>query len=47
MVIFGIGLAVSGMTDPMKVLAFLDIAGDWDPSLLFVPGGAVGGIAQF
>jgi hypothetical protein len=40
--IFGIGLAVSGMTDPLKVLGFLDVAGDWDPSLLFVLGGALG-----
>jgi uncharacterized membrane protein YedE/YeeE len=40
--IFGIGLAVSGMTNPLKVLAFLDVGGNWDPSLLFVLGGAVG-----
>jgi uncharacterized protein len=39
---FGIGLIVSGMTRPSKVLAFLDVFGDWDPSLLFVMGGAVG-----
>ena len=39
--IFGLGLTVSGMIDPAKVLGFLDIAGDWDPSLLFVLGGAV------
>lgn len=38
---FGIGLIVSGMTDPSKVLGFLDLAGNWDPSLAFVMGGAV------
>jgi uncharacterized membrane protein YedE/YeeE len=40
--IFSIGLAVSGMTQPKKVLAFLDIFGDWDPSLMFVMVGAIG-----
>lgn len=40
--IFGFGLALSGMTQPQKVLNFLDIAGSWDSSLLFVLGGAVG-----
>lgn len=40
--IFGFGLALSGMTQPEKVLGFLDVAGQWDPSLLFVLGGAVG-----
>ena len=40
--IFGLGLALSGMTSPAKVLDFLDLAGNWDPSLLFVLGGAVG-----
>ncbi len=39
--LFGIGLMLSGMTDPAKVLGFLDIAGDWDPTLAFVMGGAV------
>ena len=39
--LFGIGLLVSGMTDPGKVLGFLDLAGAWDPSLAFVMGGAV------
>lgn len=39
--IFGIGLIVSGMADPSKVLNFLDLAGRWDPSLAFVMGGAV------
>lgn len=38
---FGFGLLVSGMTSPDKVLAFLDLAGAWDPSLAFVMGGAV------
>jgi uncharacterized membrane protein YedE/YeeE len=40
-VIFGLGLLISGMANPAKVLAFLDLAGRWDPSLLFVMGGAV------
>jgi uncharacterized protein len=39
--LFGIGLWVSGMANPKKVLDFLDITGDWDPSLLLVMGGAV------
>jgi uncharacterized membrane protein YedE/YeeE len=39
--IFGIGLIVSGMTDPAKVIGFLDLAGKWDPSLAFVMGGAI------
>jgi uncharacterized membrane protein YedE/YeeE len=39
--IFGLGLVVSGMSDPAKVLNFLDLAGTWDPSLAFVMGGAV------
>src|SRR5262245_56144268 len=39
--LFGIGLWISGMANPGKVLGFLDIAGDWDPSLLLVMGGAV------
>lgn len=38
---FGFGLLVSGMSSPDKVLAFLDLAGEWDPSLAFVMGGAV------
>ncbi len=41
-VLFGLGLAISQMTNPAKVLAFLDILGDWDPSLAFVMAGAVG-----
>ena len=39
--IFGVGLAVSQMVNPVKVIAFLDIAGDWDPSLVFVMLSAV------
>jgi uncharacterized membrane protein YedE/YeeE len=39
--VFGVGLYVSGMTQPSKVLGFLDILGDWDPSLAFVMAGAV------
>lgn len=39
--VFGMGLVVSGMANPAKVLAFLDLDGAWDPSLLLVMGGAV------
>lgn len=39
--LFGLGLIVSGMSDPAKVLGFLDLAGKWDPSLAFVMGGAI------
>ena len=39
--LFGIGLIVSGMTDPSKVIGFLDLAGRWDPSLALVMGGAI------
>lgn len=39
--LFGLGLALSGMTDARRVLGFLDVAGDFDPTLLFVLGGAV------
>lgn len=39
--LFGLGLAVSGMTDPLRILGFLDVFGDFDPALLFVLGGAV------
>ncbi len=39
--IFGIGIAISGMANPAKVLNFFDIAGTWDPSLIFVMGGAL------
>jgi uncharacterized membrane protein YedE/YeeE len=50
--LFGVGLIVSGMTDPSKVIGFLNIAGRWDPSLALVMVGAIGvglvafGIAQ-
>lgn len=40
-VLFGAGLAASGMTDPAKVQGFLDLFGLWDPSLIFVMGGAL------
>jgi uncharacterized protein len=39
--VFGLGLIVSGMSDPGKVIGFLDLAGRWDPSLAFVMGGAI------
>ena len=39
--VFGVGIAISGMMNPAKVLNFFDIAGSWDPSLLFVMGGAL------
>lgn len=39
--IFGLGLILSGMSNPEKVLGFLDLAGNWDPSLAFVMGGGV------
>ncbi|WP_375263427.1 DUF6691 family protein [Palleronia sp.] len=38
--VFGLGLMISGMSNPAKVLNFLDLAGTWDPSLAFVMGGA-------
>ncbi|WP_375184645.1 DUF6691 family protein [Aquabacterium sp.] len=40
--LFGLGLFLSGMSNPLTVLAFLDVAGSWDPSLAWVMGGAVG-----
>src|SRR5213083_1846722 len=40
--LFGSGLAISGMTDPGRVIGFLDVFGAWDPALLFVMAGAVG-----
>jgi uncharacterized protein len=40
--LFGFGLALSGMMNPARVLGFLDFAGQWDPSLAFVLAGAVG-----
>lgn len=39
--LFGVGLVVSGMVDPLKVLGFLDITGAWNPTLAFVMGGAL------
>lgn len=39
--LFGIGLALSGMTDTRVVLGFLDITGEWNPALIFVMGGAL------
>lgn len=39
--VFGLGLIVSGMADPSKVIGFLDLAGKWDPSLAFVMVGAI------
>ncbi len=39
--LFGLGLIVSGMINPSKVIGFLDLAGNWDPSLIFVMGGGV------
>lgn len=39
--LFAAGLALSGMTKPQKVIAFLDVTGDWDPSLALVMGGAI------
>jgi len=43
--LFGIGLAVSGMTDPTKVIGFLDVTGRWDPSLALVMVGALSSFA--
>ena len=40
--LFALGLGVGGMTDPAKVVGFLDVAGAWDPSLAFVMAGALG-----
>lgn len=46
--VFGIGLIVSGMTNPAKVVGFLDLAGLWDPSLALVMGGAIAvGVVAF
>ncbi len=39
--VFGVGIVISGMANPAKVLNFFDVAGTWDPSLVFVMGGAV------
>lgn len=40
-VLFGLGLLISGMLDPAKVIGFLDVAGHWNPQLAFVMGGAI------
>ena len=40
-ILFSIGLGISGMTQPQKVIGFLDVFGEWNPSLAFVMGGAV------
>ena len=40
-IIFGIGLVIAGMTNPAKVMGFLNVFGNWDPSLMFVMGGAI------
>ena len=40
-IVFGTGILISGMANPAKVLNFFDVAGSWDPSLMFVMGGAV------
>ena len=40
-IIFSIGLVLSGMTNPSKVMGFLNILGNWDPSLIFAMGGAI------
>lgn len=46
--VFGIGLIISGMTNPAKVVGFLDLAGLWDPSLALVMGGAIAvGVVAF
>lgn len=39
--VFGVGIAISGMANPAKVVNFFDVAGTWDPSLIFVMGGAL------
>lgn len=39
--LFGAGMIISGMVDPSKVIGFLNISGNWDPSLMFVMGGAI------
>lgn len=40
-IVFGVGIAIAGMANPAKVLNFFDLAGTWDPSLIFVMGGAL------
>lgn len=46
--LFGLGLIIAGMTNPAKILGFLDVAGNWDPSLAFVMAGAIAvGVVAF
>ena len=46
--LFAVGLGVAGMTTPSKIIGFLDVTGDWNPSLMFVMGGAVSlGLVSF
>ena len=46
--VFGLGLILAGMTEPLKVKGFLDLAGAWDPSLALVMGGAIAvGVVAF
>ena len=44
-VVFAVGLGIGGMTEPQNIISFLDIFGEWDPSLAFVMLGAVGSYA--
>ncbi|MBT4951688.1 MAG: YeeE/YedE family protein, partial [Pelagibacteraceae bacterium] len=46
-IIFGVGLVISGMTNPEKVIGFLSITHNWDASLIFVMGGAILVFAPF
>lgn len=46
-VLFAVGLVLSGMTQPVKVVGFLSVSGRWDPSLAFVMGGAIAVMAPF
>lgn len=46
-IVFAIGLGMGGMTEPTKIVAFLDVFGNWEPDLLFVMGGAVSTYAIF
>lgn len=46
-ILFSIGLGISGMTEPAKIISFLDVFGNWDPSLIFVMVGAIGVNAVF
>ncbi len=46
-ILFGMGMIISGMSDPKVVIAFLDMTGEWDPSLAFVMGGGLGVFVPF